>query len=59
MTGPEFSRPVVVRQAEGLVQNLVASEAERKALPVPAKAEPAIVQAPAGPARSYPPLEPQ
>lgn len=32
MSAPEFSRPVDVRQAEGLVQNLVASEPERKAL---------------------------
>lgn len=32
MSAPEFPRPVDVRQAEGLVQTLVASEAERKAL---------------------------
>lgn len=32
MNAPELSRPVDVRQAEGLVQNLVAGEAERKAL---------------------------
>lgn len=32
MSAPEFSRPVDVRQAEGLAQQLVASEAERAAL---------------------------
>lgn len=32
MTTPEFSRPIDVRQAEGVTQHLVASEAERRAL---------------------------
>jgi outer membrane protein assembly factor BamE len=38
---------------------LALSDEQRKALPVPARAETPAEPAPAGPARTYPPLEPQ
>jgi outer membrane protein assembly factor BamE len=46
----------VQRPAEPRVLELTPEQ--RKALPLPPKADPAIVQAPTGAARSYPPLEP-
>ncbi len=57
-TEREFVAAISTVKPRGTPPLLELSEEQRKALPVPAKAEaPAAASAPSGPAREYPPLE--
>lgn len=57
-TEREFVASINSFKPKGDSPKLALSEAERKALPTPAKQAPAAVE-PMGPIRSYPPLEPR
>ncbi len=57
-TEREFVASINTFKPKGEAPKLALSEAERKALPAPAKTAPAAVE-PMGPVRSYPPLEPK
>ena len=57
-TEQEFVAAISTVRRSGRVPVLELSEEQRKALPAPVRAEPPPAE-PTGPARSYPPLEPQ
>jgi outer membrane protein assembly factor BamE len=58
-TESEFVASITTTKPPSTPRVLALTDEQRKALPVPAKPEPAGETAPAGPARAYPPLEPQ
>ncbi|MFO1218414.1 MAG: outer membrane protein assembly factor BamE [Burkholderiaceae bacterium] len=58
-TEREFVAGISRTQTKGRATPLELTEEQRKALPVPPKPEAEAAEAPAGPARAYPPLEPQ
>lgn len=57
-TEREFVAGIGRDRPQGRAVQLELTDEQRKALPVPPKPEPVAVEAPAGAARPYPPLEP-
>lgn len=53
----EFVASITTSKPSSKPPVLALTEEQRKALPVPARPEPSVEAAPAGPVRSYPPLE--
>ena len=58
-TEREFVDSISTSQPPSRPRVLALTDEQRKALPVPARTEPAVDATPAGAARTYPPLEPQ
>ena len=54
----EFVASITTAKRSATPRVLALTDEQRKALPIPARPEPTGEPAPAGPARSYPPLEP-